>query len=91
MRPIKRAAENRAALFISLYEVENMSKVIVYLPEAEFDALQKLAQQEYRATRAQAAIIIRKELERLGLVVPESGQQAGLLDETAMLLAGGAQ
>lgn len=68
-----------------------MSKVIVYLPEMEFDALQKLAQQEYRATRAQAAVIIRKELERLGLVVSESVQQVMSLDETVTQLAGGAQ
>jgi hypothetical protein len=88
VRPVKRAAENRAALFISLQEVETMSKVIVYLPETEFGALQKLAQQEYRATRAQAAIIIRKELERLGMVAAETVHQ-GLLDETATQLAGG--
>ncbi len=49
-----------------------MSKVIVYLPEMEFGALQKLAQQEYRATKAQAAVIIRNELERLGLVPVET-------------------
>lgn len=65
-----------------------MSKVIVYLPETEFGALQKLAQQEYRATRAQAAIIIRKELERLGMVAEETAPQ-GILDETATQLAGG--
>lgn len=67
-----------------------MSKVIVYLPETEFGALQKLAQQEYRATRAQAAVIIRKELERLGLVAAEVVHQETLPDATTQL-AGGAQ
>lgn len=67
-----------------------MSKVIVYLPETEFGALQKLAQQEYRATRAQAAIIIRKELERLGMVAAEVLHQGSLQDTTTQLV-GGAQ
>ena len=55
-----------------------MSKVIVYLPETEFGALQKLAQQEYRATQAQAAVIIRKELERLGMVSAEIKHNGGV-------------
>ena len=45
-----------------------MSKVIIYLRETEFSALQQLAVQEYRATKAQAALIIRGELTRLGLL-----------------------
>ena len=45
-----------------------MSKVIIYLPETEFTALQQLAVHEYRATKAQAALIIRGELARLGLI-----------------------
>lgn len=67
-----------------------MSKVIVYLPDTEFGALQKLAQQEYRATRAQAAVIIRKELERLGLVAAEVAHP-GTLQEATTQLAGSAQ
>lgn len=48
-----------------------MSRVIIYLPEIEFGALQRLAEQELRTTRAQAAIIIREELMRRNLVAPE--------------------
>ncbi len=48
-----------------------MAKVIIYLREHELTALNDLAQREYRAPKAQAALIIRKELERLGLIPPE--------------------
>ena len=51
-----------------------MAKVIIYLPDHESAALNKLAQREYRAPKAQAALIIRKELERLGMVQTEHGQ-----------------
>lgn len=53
-----------------------MARVIVYLREQEISALQVLAQREYRALKAQAALIIREELERLGLIgdqIPEAG------------------
>jgi hypothetical protein len=51
-----------------------MAKVIIYLKDCELTALNSLAQREYRALRAQAALIIRNELNRLGLI-PE-GQAA---------------
>jgi hypothetical protein len=47
---------------------ENMAKVVVYLRENELQALNDLAQKEYRAPRAQAALILRIELERLGML-----------------------
>ncbi len=47
-----------------------MAKVIIYLREHELAALNDLAQREYRAPKAQAALIIRRELERLGLIPP---------------------
>lgn len=50
-----------------------MAKVIVYLREQECSALNELATKEYRAPKAQAALIIRKELERLGLL--ETGME----------------
>jgi hypothetical protein len=56
-----------------------MAKMIVYLREHEMLALNQLARQEYRAPKAQAALILRTELERLGMLntVPEStGQEA---------------
>ena len=54
-----------------------MSKVIIYLPETEFSALQQLAVQEYRATKAQAALIIRGELTRLGLITTKVEERNG--------------
>jgi hypothetical protein len=45
-----------------------MAKVIIYLRDHEMAALSGLAEQEYRVTRAQAALIIRKELEHLQLI-----------------------
>ena len=51
-----------------------MAKVIIYLPDNESEALKDLAQREYRAPKAQAALIIRKELERLGMIQTEHEQ-----------------
>jgi hypothetical protein len=51
-----------------------MAKVIIYLQDHELIALNDLAQREYRAPKAQAALIIRKELEKLGMILGE--QQA---------------
>ena len=45
-----------------------MAKVIIHLNDNEFDALITLAQQEYRAPKAQASLMIRRELEKLGMV-----------------------
>jgi hypothetical protein len=53
-----------------------MSKVIIYLPETEFIALQQLAVQEYRATKAQAALMIRGELNRLGLIITREEERS---------------
>jgi len=47
-----------------------MAKLIIYLGNPERDALHQLAQRELRAPRAQAALIIRNELSRLGLLTP---------------------
>ena len=54
-----------------------MAKVIVYLREQERTALYELATKEYRAPKAQAALIIRKELERLGLLETGAENQEG--------------
>jgi len=45
-----------------------MAKIIVYLRDQENDALHRLAQKEYRQPKAQAALIIRRELERQGML-----------------------
>lgn len=52
-----------------------MAKVIIYLRDNEITALNTLAEREYRAPKAQAALIIRMELVRQGLLPP--GQQTG--------------
>ena len=48
-----------------------MAKVIIYLKDTELAALNSLAQREYRALKAQAALIIRNELARLSLIPNE--------------------
>lgn len=61
-----------------------MAKVIIYLKDCELTALNSLAQREYRALKAQAALIIRNELERLGLILSE--QTTHQPDETEHLI-----
>ena len=48
-----------------------MAKVIIYLRDHELTALNDLAQREYRAPKAQAALMIRRELEKLGMIQGE--------------------
>ncbi len=43
-----------------------MPQITIYLKSSEKDALRILAEQEYRELRDQAALIIRRDLERLG-------------------------
>ena len=45
-----------------------MAKIIIHVEENECTALDQLAEREYRTLQAQAALIIRRELERLGLL-----------------------
>ena len=49
-----------------------MTRVIINLQKSELKALVNLAEREYRDTRQQAALIIRQELARLGLLVIET-------------------
>ena len=59
-----------------------MAKVIIYLRDHEASALNNLAQREYRVPKAQAALIIRKELERLGMIQTEHSQAMPATDTT---------
>jgi hypothetical protein len=52
-----------------------MSKIIIYLGEQERTALQQLAQREMRVPRAQAALIIRQELVRQGMLTIQNNPQ----------------
>jgi hypothetical protein len=53
-----------------------MAKVIIYMRDHELTALTDLAQREYRAPKAQAALIIRRELEKLGMIPGEQPAQS---------------
>lgn len=48
-----------------------MARITITLGQIERDALRALAEREFREPRAQAALIVRAELERLGLLVRE--------------------
>ena len=48
-----------------------MAKVIIHLRDYELTALNNLAQHEYRAPKAQAVLIIRRELHKLGMPLSE--------------------
>lgn len=48
-----------------------MAKVIIHLRDYELTALNDLAQREYRAPKAQAALIIRRELQKLSMIPVE--------------------
>ena len=60
-----------------------MAKIIIHLNDNEFNALIVLAQREYRAPKAQASLMIRRELENLGMVPVVAGeaprQKGGLI------------
>ena len=58
-----------------------MARIIVYLRDQDHKALHQLAVREYRVPKAQAALIIRKELERLGLVQIEPEQREEYHDQ----------
>ena len=63
-----------------------MARVVIYLLETEMNALNQLAQQEYRPVKSQAALIIRNELKRLGLIDEQLAgreKQPGLSPDTA--------
>jgi hypothetical protein len=53
-----------------------MSKIFIRISDEEVKALTQLASVERRSTRDQAALIIRRELERMGLITPPPPLQA---------------
>jgi len=58
----------RGSFYFQAAKKENMAKVVIYLREHELDALNELAEKEYREPRAQAALILKAELERRGML-----------------------
>lgn len=56
-----------------------MTRVIINLHKSELKALVHLAEHEYRDTRQQAALIIRQELARRGLLVIETEADPALV------------
>lgn len=67
-----------------------MAKVVIYLLEPEMSALQRVAQQEYRSVKAQAALIVRNELIRLGMVRDQTAKNEKEPAESPELGMGGA-
>jgi hypothetical protein len=67
-----------------------MAKVIIHLLDPEMSALHRLAQREYRPVRSQAALIIRNELKRLGMVTDLQAANAAQVRELVEADAGGA-
>jgi hypothetical protein len=53
-----------------------MAHVVATLKLTERDALVRLADREFRDPRAQAAVIIRRELERVGLLTEAASSTA---------------
>lgn len=49
-------------------------KLIISITEQEYMALYQLSESEYRDPRKQAALIIRQELERRGLLVEQAAE-----------------
>lgn len=64
---------NRAAHFF--YVETLMPRITVPLNAAEKEALRRLAERELREPRAQAALILRRELQRCGLLGIEEGRE----------------
>ena len=52
-----------------------MAQITIFLKTTEKAALRLLAEQEFRDPRAQAALIIRQELERRGLLSAQNDHQ----------------
>jgi hypothetical protein len=66
-----------------------MARVVIYLLEPEMNALNQLAQQEYRPVKAQAALIIRNELKRLGMVGEQPANNEKELNKSSESSSGG--
>ena len=66
-----------------------MARVVIYLLEPEMNALNQLAQQVYRPAKAQAALIIRNELRRLGLVGEQPADNERDLEKSSESVSGG--
>jgi len=67
-----------------------MARIVIYLLEPEMNALNHLAQQEYRPVKAQAALIIRNELKRLGMVGEQSADNEKEFKKSCESVSGGA-
>ena len=67
-----------------------MAKVIIYLRDHELMAFNVLAQHEYRDPKAQAALNIDRELEKLGMI-PGAGGQPAQSNQTGLLSRGSRQ
>lgn len=61
-----------------------MIRVVIYLRDHEHNRLGELAEREYRTIQSQAAMIIRKKLENLGLLPIESLPEPNTTSQTTV-------
>lgn len=66
-----------------------MARVITYLLEPEMNALYQLAQQDYGSVKARAALIIRNEPKRLGMVEEQTAGNERELNGSSESISGG--
>ena len=67
-----------------------MAKIIIHFNEQEHNALNELAEREYRTIQAQAALIIHRQLQTLGLLLRNEPIYESLLTESKNRLTNGA-
>lgn len=67
-----------------------MAKIIIHFDEQEHNALNELAEREYRTIQAQAALIIHRQLRTLGLLPGNEPIYESLLTESENQLTNGA-
>lgn len=61
-----------------------MIRVVIYLKDHEHSTLGELAEREYRTIQSQAAMIIRKRLENLGLLSDETPLETDISPNAAI-------
>ncbi|MEP0807235.1 MAG: hypothetical protein HRF47_17270 [Chloroflexota bacterium] len=66
-----------------------MARVAIHLLEPEMNALQRLSRQEYCAVKAQASLIIRNELKRIGMIVDQPAGNVSDPKKPSKLNSGG--
>lgn len=66
-----------------------MAKIIIHFDKQDHNALNELAEREYRTIQAQAALIIHRQLQILGLLLRNEPISESLLTESEKRLTNG--